>query len=148
MVHGTWHGTVRENVAGILRAAYLGSAWRSTSETLLLPNDAPDPDCWVRRRNAQPMSQHGRVARYDIADALLVVEIGDSSQSEDLGVMASMYGSAGVASYWVVTHDGVYVHRNPSTSGYLQRELVPTGGRLTLPESALTVAVDELLDVD
>jgi hypothetical protein len=50
--HGLWHGQVTVNVVGLLRESYRGSRWRVTSETLVLADDAPDPDCWVRRSGA------------------------------------------------------------------------------------------------
>jgi hypothetical protein len=148
VIHGIWHGVVAENVSGALINAYRGTMWRTTSETLLLPSDAPDPDCWVRRRGLRPLGVHGRVERYDPADALLVVEVADTSEREDLSVMAELYGTGGVAHYWVVTRRGVFVHAGPMAGGYLHRDLHGPGSTITPPGTAANVSVDELLDVD
>ena len=80
--------------------------------------------------------------------ALLVAEIADTSERDDLSTMAELYGGAGVRHYWVVTRGGVYAHHGPTPGGYLHRDLYGPGTTLTPPETATTVEVDQLLDVD
>ena len=62
--------------------------------------------------------------------------------------MAEIYGSAGVAHYWVVARRGVFVHTGPTAGGFLHRDLHGPGSTVTPPQTEVTVSIDELLDVD
>lgn len=68
----------------------------------------PQPDVCVVRGSPRASSR-------DVADALIVVEVANSSRGYDLGDKASLYAAAGVADYWVtdLIHDRVVVHRQP-----------------------------------
>jgi Uma2 family endonuclease len=63
---------------------------------VIRPRDVPEPDLVLyrpdlsRRQQATP------------ADVLLVIEIADSTLTNDLGYKASLYRRAGVPEYWVV----------------------------------------------
>lgn len=66
--------------------------------TLRCARSAPEPDVMVLR---------GPVDRYDQAhptseDALLVVEIADSSLRDDRHAKVALYAGAGIANYWIV----------------------------------------------
>jgi Uma2 family endonuclease len=88
-------------------------------------------------------------ATYDLRgpEALLVVEIADSSLSYDLKVKASLYAANGVPEYWVINAVTLQttVHRQPSETGYAASEVFPASAPLVpllLPE--LAIALDEL----
>jgi len=57
---------------------------------------------------------------YDAADVVLAVEIGDSTVDDDLDEKAALYGTAGIAEYWVVDLPGrrLHVYRDPRAGGY------------------------------
>jgi len=57
-------------------------------------------------------------------DALLVVEVADSSRGKDIGIKAALYASHGVPEYWVVdlANTCLMVHREPTSSGYDERK--------------------------
>ena len=78
--------------------------------------------CGLFVEELKPLEQHGHVARHRPADALLVLEVGDSSAGVGLGPMAAICGDGGVAHYWVVTRDGLYVHDGPMVGGYSIRQ--------------------------
>ena len=145
MVQGKWHGRVASNVQRLLGNAYDGTGWRVTQETLVLISDAPDPDCWVVREDAVAVEEHGRVLRYDLADMLLVVEVGDSTATVDLGTMADLYARAGIPNFWVLTRRGVYAHTEPSPAGYRTRELRGTDQTITPPLAPESVSIAALL---
>ena len=147
VVQGHWHGTVASNVGGLLRAAYTGTPYRETQETLVLAHDAIDPDCWVRPRHAKGEAL-GRVLRFPSQTALLVVEVGDATATEDLESMARTYAAAGIPTYWVVTRNGVYVHTGPTEDGYADRHLHGPGAVVSVPGTDAQLAVDELVDTD
>lgn len=62
------------------------------------------------------------------SEALLVVEVADSSLNRDLGDKATLYSRSGIADYWVVDveHESIHVHRDPDTGskgGYRSRRV-------------------------
>ena len=62
-------------------------------------------------------------------DALLVIEISDTSLATDLRTKAVFYASFGIREYWVIAARTrvTWVHREPSTGGYADvREVAPT----------------------
>ena len=54
---GTWHGAVAGNVTRLLP----NSDWRVTSTSLPAAGSVTDPDVWVHRRGARPVSHRGGV---------------------------------------------------------------------------------------
>ena len=60
------------------------------------PHDVPEPDLVLYRPGVS------RRRQLTVADVLLVIEIGDSSLTRDLGYKADLYRRAGVPEYWVV----------------------------------------------
>jgi Uma2 family endonuclease len=78
-------------------------------------------------------------------DALLVVEIADSSLAYDLGTKAGLYAGYGIVEYWVINAQTLEtrVHRTPSQSAYADKYPVPAQGRLqprAVPEIAVALA--------
>ncbi len=99
----------------------------------------PEPDLAV-----VPRADYGR--RHP-REALLVIEVANTSRGIDLGSKARVYAAAGVTEYWVVDviNDVVFRHLAPTGAGYA--ELTEhTGGRLrstAVPE--VEVDLDALL---
>ena len=80
------------------------------------PFDEPQPDIvLLRPRTDGYLAQHPRPA-----DAVLVVEVADSSLAWDRDVKISIYGRVGVVESWLVDieHRTVTVFREPSPEGY------------------------------
>ncbi len=83
-------------------------------------------------------------------DALLVVEIADTSLSYDLTTKAALYASHGVREYWVINAVTLVtkVHRQPSGGRYASTEEIGPSDPLTasfVPSLSLsldTIAVD------
>jgi Uma2 family endonuclease len=83
-------------------------------------------------------------------DALLVIEIADTSLSYDLTTKAALYASHGVREYWVINAVTLVtkVHRQPSGDRYTSTEEIAASDPLTaslVPSLSLsldTVAVD------
>lgn len=142
VVIGDWHG---ETVGRLARR--LPEAGATITTAALASGDSlPDPDCWVRRKNAQPRGQFGkRLSLWRPDDVLLVVEVSDETLMADLMVKARVYGSAGYPIFWVLSPEGVYVHTEPIPGGYAQRVEYRRGERLPVPYASTDLAVDELL---
>jgi Uma2 family endonuclease len=78
-------------------------------------------------------------------DALLVVEIADSSLGYELNTKAGIYAAYAVAEYWVINAQTLEtrVHSGPSQSAYAEITTVPASGRpqaRAVPEIAVTLA--------
>ena len=81
---------------------------------ILLGDSLPEPDVmWLK-----PKSYGGQ--RPTAADALLLIEVADSSLRYDLGEKAMLYSQSAVNEYWVVdvAAHSVHRHRLPSVDGY------------------------------
>ena len=75
------------------------------------------------------------------AEAMLVVEVANTTVEYDLGEKALLYAQSGVADYWVVLvkDNAVVVHRQPTPEGY--QEVTRLTGTDTLSPLAIPEAV-------
>jgi Uma2 family endonuclease len=83
-------------------------------------------------------------------DALLLVEVADTSLDYDLRTKVSLYASHGVREYWVINAMTLMttVHRQPSGNSYAFTEELP-GDALLVPSLAPALAVSlSALDLD
>jgi len=122
---------------------------RTVSENVMVaaePQFNLDADTYL---NPEILVHPRTTATYDLRgpEALLVVEIADSSLSYDLKVKSSLYAANGVPEYWVINAMTLQttVHRQPSEKGYAASEVFPASASLVpllLPE--LAIALDEL----
>ena len=109
----------------------------------LSPDTYLVPDVLVRPASVKTPDLRG-------PDALLVVEIADTSLSYDLTTKASLYASHGVREYWVINAVTLVtkVHRQPSGDRYASTAEIGPSNRLAaflIPSLSLsldTIAVD------
>ncbi len=141
---GSWHG---DSTGRVTRALPNGSVMVST-QSLVLSTSVPDPDVWVRPAAAQPQRMaSARMAVWDPADVLLVVEVSDETLQADLTTKARLYAAAGFAVYWVLGPDAIHEHTAPTKFGYRDiRQLWP-GDQLRVPYADVTLDVGALLGV-
>lgn len=102
----------------------------------------PEPDVWVARiADVVGRTHPGTTAM------TVVVEVSWSSSWHDRVRKLPLYGRAGVPEYWIVDlqREVVHVHRGPSGDGYRQVTTAGRGDVLTVPETDMTIDVDELL---
>jgi Uma2 family endonuclease len=133
----------------LLKAALLRRWYRSAPETLRIipettvrlgPDTFLEPDVLVFPKGS-PLS--GLTAE----QALVAVEIAESSLGYDLGTKAATYARFGLRELWVI--DAVrlvtHVHRGPGAAGYGTVTALPAGARL-VPAAApeLTVVLGDL----
>ena len=101
----------------------------------------PEPDIAVLKqprktyRNAAPAPEEIR----------LLVEISDSTLTDDLVKKATLYATSGVAYYWIVDRDNrkLFVHSEPRDGVYTVTEHTP-GETVSVGETGETLAVSEL----
>lgn len=143
VVIGRWHGQATTRAIKALPDA---GGEEVTQATLPSSGSLPDPDVWVLRPDAEPIAQlSGRLAEWDPADVLLVVEVSDETVTLDLTTKARLYGSAGYGTYWVLTRDALYVHTEPTPDGYRYRTELRAGERVPVPYADIELAVDDLI---
>jgi Uma2 family endonuclease len=112
--------------------------------TLVLgPHDAPQPDLTMLKLRADAYPTHPRAA-----DALLVIEVADTSVAYDRDVKIPRYAAAGIPEAWLLDlgADVISVYRGPEPHGY--RDVVTVVRRQTLrplfkPE--LAIRADDVL---
>jgi hypothetical protein len=139
---GDWHG----KTVGRVIKALPDAGVELTTATLATGYSLPDPDCWVRRADAEPIETIGtRLHAWAAEDVLLVIEVSDETVPQDLGVKAAIYGQAGYPLYWVVTQDVIYEHSQPSAAGFRVRVEYRRGERIPVPYAATELAVNDLL---
>lgn len=98
----------------------------------------PQPDvAWV-----QPRDYAAR--RPEAVDALLVIEVAETSLQDDLGKKAAVYAAGGVPDYWVVDAAAEIVHvlRRPGPLAYAEHRVAGRSesiAPLVRPEAALAV---------
>lgn len=99
---------------------------------------APQPDvAWVTRKFSKRRPQ--------AADVFLVIEVAQTSLSNDRGTKARLYAKAGIRDYWVVNIPDrcVEVFRDPFRGRYKSLQTYATGEEVRLlafPEVALSVS--------
>ena len=76
----------------------------------------PEPDALVLARPATEYLEENPGAD----DAMMVVEVSDTTLNFDRNTKATLYARAGIPEYWIVDITGrqVFVHRQPMASGY------------------------------
>lgn len=142
VVIGSWHG----DTVGQLLAALPRSGTRVTTATLPTADSLPDPDCWVRRADADPVGSVGsRLLVWDPADVLLVVEVSDGTMLQDLEVKSRLYGKAGYPVYWVVTREAIYEHVEPTSRGYRTRVEYRPGEQIPVAYADTELPVEDLI---
>jgi Uma2 family endonuclease len=107
----------------------------------------PQPDIVVLKPRADFYAKKKPTAQ----DALLVIEISDSTLTLDRNIKLPKYAAAGIQEVWIgdLVHDVLLVYRNPSGKIYKTAVQFRSGdvvSALSLPDTALQV--DELLSTD
>jgi len=122
------HALAKTNTADTLRVVFAGNGWVNDQNPLTLPitDSDPQPDVGVYPGRARDFTDHPTAV-----DALLVVEVADSSLDIDTTVKVELYAEDGIREYWVVdlVNNRLLVFRDPVA--------IPAGGhtyhtRLTL----------------
>lgn len=126
---GRRHNAFVGNLTHLLVTRLAGRAIVWVQSSIALSEDTePQPDFVVLRRG--PVSYKDRDAWAE--DALMVIEVADSSLAYDRSTKRRLYAEAGIPEYWLVdcTAEAVEVYRNPGPDGY--REVSRAAGTATL----------------
>jgi Uma2 family endonuclease len=103
---------------------------RAQGPIALTEDTEPQPDLTVLRRRTVPYKEREAWAE----DALLVIEVAESSLAYDRSTKMRLYAEAGLPEYWIVdcTAETVGVHRGPGPGGYRDVNLVAGAATLRL----------------
>jgi Uma2 family endonuclease len=140
----------RKHVARLERAAHFFGRWVGhvalvKHQTPLVVDDGSEPEPDIALVRYQSDFYESRLAT--AADALLVLEVADSSLDYDLRDKALVYARSGIPEDWVenLLDDTVIVHRAPSAEGYRSREIYRRGQSLRLVALPMEVQMADLL---
>jgi Uma2 family endonuclease len=132
------HEIVKNELLERLALAKRADVRLAVETSLYLASDLlVEPDIILYPKRLLPEDVRG-------TDALLLIEIADTSQVRDLEVKAPLYAKHGVRDYWVidVLKRETTIHREPSAEGYRFRQVVDAQAKLTavhVPEISLTI---------
>jgi hypothetical protein len=135
---GRRHRAFVDNLTQLLATKLAGRAIVSVQMPLVLSRDTePEPDIQILRKRSVPYKEREASAE----DALLVIEVAETSLAYDRSTKLQLYAVAGIPEYWVVdcVAETVEVHRMPGPEGY--RDIARIAGRRA------TVAPQALPDV-
>ncbi|MGH7390639.1 MAG: Uma2 family endonuclease [Candidatus Rokuibacteriota bacterium] len=126
---GRRHRAFVGNLNQLLAVRLAGRAIVWVQNPIVLTDDTePQPDLAVLRRRPVPYKEREAWAE----DALLLVEVADSSLAYDRTTKLRLYAEAGIPEYWVVdcAAEAVEVYRMPGPEGY--RDVTRVAGTATL----------------
>lgn len=107
------------------------------------PRNEPEPDVIVLRRPSGEFTSNPRAE-----DVLLVVEVSDSTLSQDRSTKARLYARAGIPEYWVLDLKDrrLLVFRNPNAGTYqVSLEIPETESVCPLERPSHPVTVSSLV---
>lgn len=144
---GAPHAYVVNRLTELLLAAKLRAGLDVTvsvqNPLRLGPMQEPQPDVALLRGEPSPERvPHG-------TDALLVIEVADSTLATDREIKGPRYAAAGIPELWIVDVQNrrIEVFRQPGAAGYAERRTAGPEDELTaaaLPEAGAFAAADVL----
>jgi Uma2 family endonuclease len=141
---GSRHAACVTRITRLLMARTADMIVRS-EQPLWLPDDYdPEPDVAVLR----PEPRDYEDAHPTHHDALVVVEVAESSLRYDRHVKAERYAAAGIPEYWLIdlTREHVLIHQRPAGGAYTEIRAYGAGESWRSPVlNGLTVSVDDVI---
>jgi len=131
---GRRHRAFIDNLAHLLDAGLAGRAIVSVQMPIVLAADTePEPDIQILRRRTVPYKDREAVAD----DALLLIEVAESSLAYDRSTKLRLYAAAGVPEYWIVdcVAESIEVYRTPHADGYRDLARVAGPGATVAPQA-------------
>jgi Uma2 family endonuclease len=109
------HSVAVENIEKILRAVFEPENYVRTQVPLNCSTSDPQPDVQVLPGRRESYSDHG-------TQALLIVEVADTTFSRDTKTKMKIYAKTGNPDYWVLDlkRSELLVFREPTKTGYLK----------------------------
>jgi Uma2 family endonuclease len=147
MTHSPQHANTIETLSELLQRI-LPSGWRVRVQLPITTQDSePEPDLAIVRRERQAKGHP------EPADIGLVIEVADSTLSQDRVDKARLYARAGIVEYWVVNlrERQLEVFQQPSKSRkvpqYSRMTVIPAGDVVELQLDGAAVATINVSDM-
>lgn len=137
---GNRHAAMVKRLNALFNQLLGGNAIISIQDPLVVdPHSMPEPDVAILKFRAD----YYETGLPTSSDALLVIEVADSSLEKDQKVKSSIYSAAGIPEYWIINleQNEVEVYREPFGREYLRKEVLHSGSRLSLSPWNLEVEV-------
>jgi Uma2 family endonuclease len=111
------HTIANDSLYDLLTDTFGRGFVRHSAPIIISEETEPEPDLAVTR---QPQRSYVNIGNPPATEAVLVVEISDSTLRYDLSTKALVYSRAGIPEYWVLDITGrvLIVHRTPTLDGY------------------------------
>jgi hypothetical protein len=139
---GPPHGGTTDTLAMLFAPPLVGVAIVRVQGALMLDDDTEVyPDLTVLKPRDDRYTRSNPTAE----DALLVIEVADSSLALDTGVKLAKYACAGLCRYWVadISHRTLHAYRDPDRFGRRYRQLHSVGdGSLAIAIQGVEVRVE------
>ena len=139
---GRRHRAFVDNLTQLLVVRLTGRGIVSVQNPVVLSNDTePQPDLAIIHRRPVPYKEREAFAE----DALLLIEVAETSLSYDRTTKLRLYAEAGIPEYWVVdcAAESIEIYRTPGAGGYREVSRITGAPTVTLqafPDVALTTA--------
>ena len=129
---GSRHAAMVDRLAQLLiLASGLAAQVRTQHPLRLDEHSEPQPDIALVRRRGDGYSQSHPTA----TDALLVIEVSDSTLRYDQETKAALYAAHGIPNFWIVDLPGRQLHcfAAPTSMRYRERTTTAAPGSMSLP---------------
>jgi Uma2 family endonuclease len=137
---GLWHTMVVRTLITEIVGRLAKQVQIDVQGAIVILNSEPQPDL--------VMFKFGLKRKPLAEDILLVIEVSDSTASEDKNVKASLYARAGIVEYWIVerAQDRIIQYLEPKDGEYRKIRTWTRGETIsTTTQPTFTVAVDVVL---
>src|SRR5262247_2052006 len=128
---GRRHSAFVTNLNQLLVVRLAGRALVAVQGAVALAEDTePQPDLAVLRRRRVPYKEREAWAE----DAVLLIEVADSSLAYDRTTKLRLYAEAGIPEYWVVdcAAESIEIYRTPGAGGYREVSRIVGAATVTL----------------
>ena len=135
---------LRQFLEPLLKGVYVDS-----QEPVTTADSEPEPDVYVIRGRPEDYQDHQPLAR----DALLVVEVAESTLAQDRGLKKSIYAEAGIPVYWIVNLVDRQIEVFTQPTGpteqptYANCEIIPADGEVPVIIDGREVARLKVADI-
>ena len=144
---GAAHSFMVTLLTEILNEINQGKYWISPQNPIVLDdNSQPQPDIAVVERSVDFRTTLPRASQ-----VALVIEVAESSQSQDRDVKAPLYARAGIPEYWIVDLPKAVIEQytDPSVEGYALRRTWRRGETFeTTVFPALKLRMSDLMEAE
>ncbi|HLP89058.1 MAG TPA: Uma2 family endonuclease [Nostocaceae cyanobacterium] len=124
------HAAILQQATDHIKTLLTGKAYVRMQLPVTLPTSEPEPDIAIVKIDLQAYRNYHPSA----SDIFLLIEVAYSSLEVDKIIKVPIYAQANIPEYWILDTNTrqVYIYRQPTTSGYGQKIILPANASITL----------------